>query len=270
MVIGTLDPNPTVNGKGLQSLQKSRVEVLSGLLEEECKTANEIYFKHVQTGLPFTTLKIAQTLDGRIASSNGQSKWITSKESRKFVHKLRSEHDAVVVGIGTVLADNPKLTVRMTHGRNPKRIVLDGSLRIPLKSNLLSDAFVENTLIFTKSGSSQKKIDNIRARGAQVLKVRSNAEGRLSLNPVLRRIAKEGIASVLVEGGSHIFSELLRKKLVDRVLVFIAPKIIGDGLNAIQNLGINNIDGSILFDEFKSRRIGTDVLFSGRISDRLI
>lgn len=266
VVIGTQDPNPTVNGKGLRSLRRGGVEVLSGLLEAECKAANEIYFKYVQTGLPFITLKIAQTLDGRIAGSNGQSKWITSKESRKFVHKLRNEHDAVLVGIGTVLADNPKLTVRMTRGRNPKRIVLDGSLRIPLKSNLLSDEFAENTVIFTKSGSPQNKIDKIRSQGAQVLKVRSNAEGRLSLKPVLRRIAKEGIASVLVEGGSLIYSELLKARLVDRVLVFVAPKILGDGLNAVQNLGINSLDRSILFDEFQIRRIGTDVLFSGRVS----
>jgi diaminohydroxyphosphoribosylaminopyrimidine deaminase/5-amino-6-(5-phosphoribosylamino)uracil reductase len=265
VVIGTSDPNPLVNGKGIEYLQERGVEVQVGFLENECRSLNEAYFKHVVTGLPLTTLKIAQTLDGKIATKTGSSQWITSEQARRYVHKMRSQNDAVLVGIGSVLSDDPHLTVRLVKGVNPKRIVLDSKLRIPLTASLLTSPLAYKTIIATTLNASWDKIQSIETRGVTVWVIESNSDGRIDLPTLWKKIGQEGITSVLVEGGSQIFSALLKSKLVDKIAVFIAPKILGDGLSAIQQLGIENLDQCINLVDFRKRQIGDDMLLSGRI-----
>lgn len=171
VVIGMPDPNPLVNGKGIEFLRSRGLEVRVGVLEEACKDLNEGFFKHVKTGRPLVTLKIAQTLDGKIAAADGNSKWITSEKSRRLVHKMRSQNDAVLVGIGTVLKDNPRLNVRLVRGRDPKRIVLDSTLKISLNSNFLSKSLVEKTIIATTSKAPRDKSRLIKNLGATVWKI---------------------------------------------------------------------------------------------------
>ncbi|MFQ5864445.1 MAG: bifunctional diaminohydroxyphosphoribosylaminopyrimidine deaminase/5-amino-6-(5-phosphoribosylamino)uracil reductase RibD [bacterium] len=270
VVIGTQDPNPLVNGKGIELLRNSGIDVRVGVLENECRALNEAYFKHVVTGLPLTTLKIAQTLDGKIATNAGNSQWITSKQARRYVHKMRSKHDAVLVGIGTVLSDDPNLTVRLVKGVNPKRVVLDSNLRISLNARLLSGPLAYKTIIATTLNASWEKIKSIEERGATVWVIESNSEGRVDLATLWKKLGQEGIASVLVEGGSQVFSACLKSKLVDKIAVFIAPKILGDGLSAVQHLEIESLDHSINLIDFRKEQIGDDVLLSGRLMTREI
>ena len=265
VVVGAVDPNPIVNGTGIQKLRESGLEVKVGVCEEMCQHLNEAYFKHILTGLPFTTLKIAQTLDGRIAASNGQSQWITGERSRRAVHKMRSQHDALLVGIGTVLADNPHLTVRLSRGVSPQRVVVDSRLRIPLGSHLLTDGLVEKTIIATTARASEKKIGSIRNSGARVWVVKANSEKRVNLRALWRKMGKEGIAAVLVEGGSRVVTSVLKNELADKIHVFLAPKILGDGLSAIENLGINNLTKAILLHDFKTQRLDGDLLITARL-----
>jgi diaminohydroxyphosphoribosylaminopyrimidine deaminase/5-amino-6-(5-phosphoribosylamino)uracil reductase len=265
VVIGTQDPNPLVNGKGIDLLRNHGIDVRVGVLENECRALNEAYFKHVVRGLPLTTLKIAQTLDGKIATNNGDSQWITSERARRYVHKMRSQNDAVLVGIGAVLSDDPELTVRLVKGVNPKRVILDSNLRMPLNARLLSGPLVYKTIIATTLNASWEKIKSIEEGGATVWVIESNAEGRVDLPTLWKKLGQEGIASVLVEGGSQVFSACLKAKLVDKIAVFIAPKILGDGLNAIQHLEIKDLDHSINLRDFRKQQIGDDVLLSGRL-----
>lgn len=265
VVIGTLDPNPLVNGKGIRYLREQGIEVETGVLEERCQELNRSFFKHVATGQPFVTLKIAQTIDGKIAARNGQPEWITSSASLKVVHKMRAENDAVLVGIGTVLADDPQLTVRLVRGQNPKRIVVDSQLRIPLESTLLTDEFVSKTIVATTELPSKEKAKHIEQRGASVWRVQKNAAGRVDLEALLTKIGQEGITSLLVEGGSEIYSSFLKAKLVDRVAIFIAPKILGEGVSAIQDLGISSVANSLLLRDFQKKRVGPDILLTGNL-----
>lgn len=265
VVIGTPDPNPLVNGKGIDFLRSRGLDVRVGVLEEACKDLNEGFFKHVKTGRPLVTLKIAQTLDGKIAAADGSSKWITSEKSRKLVHKMRSQNDAVLVGIKTVVKDNPRLTVRLAKGPNPKRIVLDSALKIPFETNLLTTPLVEQTIIATTSKASEEKITKIEDRGATVWKIRSDSKGQIDLEAVCKKMGSEGITSVLVEGGSLVFSAFLQKNLVDKIAIFVAPKILGHGLSAVHFNGISSVNSSLKLDKFEKRKIGEDVLLSGRI-----
>lgn len=266
VVLGTRDPNPLVSGKGVAYLCENGIEVRVGVLDKSCRELNEAYFKHVTTGLPLVTVKIAQTLDGKIAASNGKPAWITSESSRRLVHRMRSRHDAVLVGIGTVLADNPKLSVRLTAGASPKRIVLDSRLRIPLDANLLSDSHVKRTTIATSHQASKRKEGSIRKRGASVWRMNKEAHGGVSLPSVLRKMGEEGITSLLVEGGSEIFSGFFKANLVDKVSIFIAPKILGKGLSAIQDIGINSMAESVELQGLRRQQVGNDILLTGRIS----
>jgi len=265
VVVGAPDPNPLVDGKGIALLRKEGLEVKVGVLEEACRNLNEAFFKYVQTNSPLITLKIAQTLDGKIAAADGSSKWITSGKSRQFVHKMRSQNDAVLVGIGTVLKDNPRLTVRLAKGPNPKRIVLDSTLKIPLNSNFLTKPLVEKTIIATTSRASKEKIRNIKELGATVWTIKKDSKSRVDLSELCKKMGSEGITSVLVEGGSQIFSAFLQEQLADKIAIFIAPKIFGEGVSAVHFNGIHPLNASIKLSDFEKRKIGDDVLLTGRL-----
>jgi diaminohydroxyphosphoribosylaminopyrimidine deaminase/5-amino-6-(5-phosphoribosylamino)uracil reductase len=259
VVMGTLDPNPLVNGKGAQILRGQGIEVTVGVLEQGARALNNVYFYHTQTGLPFVTVKYAQSLDGRIATSRGDSHWISSEPSRKYAHRLRAQHDAIMVGIGTVLADDPQLTVKLVKGRNPLRICLDSTLRIPLNAQILRDD--GETLIVTTETNAQKKIEALHKQGKEVLVVRRGQDGRVALKALMKQLAERGISSVLVEGGQKVITSLLKEGLVNRMVVIAAPLILGRGIDGIGDLGITDLEGAIKPSSYKVSRIAEDVVF---------
>lgn len=259
VVIGALDPNPLVNGKGAQILRDHGIEVVEGVLEQEARALNEAYLHHTQTGLPFVTVKYAQSLDGRIATSQGNARWISSEASRKLAHRLRAQHDAIMVGIGTVLADDPLLTVRSVKGRNPLRICLDSRLRIPAHSKLLQDE--GRTLIVTTEKNAKKKIETLQKQGKEVLVAQKGQDGRVELGSVMKQLAEQGIASLLVEGGQKVITSLLQEGLVNRMVVITAPLILGKGIEGIGDLGITDLPGAIRPTSYKVSRAGEDVIF---------
>jgi diaminohydroxyphosphoribosylaminopyrimidine deaminase/5-amino-6-(5-phosphoribosylamino)uracil reductase len=222
--------------------------------------------KHSETGLPFVTVKFAQSLDGRIATVTGDSQWISSSAARRFAHQLRREHDAIMVGIGTVLADDPQLSVRLVRGRDPLRIVVDTSLRIPIAARVLADHAASHTLIVTSEAAEISREQEIASRGAEVLRLPADTvHSGVNIERLLEALARRGIASVLVEGGKGMITSLLAAHAVDRLVAVIAPKIIGKGIEAIGDLGITRLDDAIVFSSVKTRKLGPDTVFDGRL-----
>jgi diaminohydroxyphosphoribosylaminopyrimidine deaminase/5-amino-6-(5-phosphoribosylamino)uracil reductase len=265
-VLGTIDPSPSVNGKGVQTLNRLGVETKVGVLREECLRLNEVYFKYIQTGIPFVTLKFAQTLDGRIATTTGSSQWISSEPSLKVAHKLRSIHDAILVGIGTVLADNPRLTVRLVRGRSPTRVIVDSKLRTPLDSKVLQEQNLAPTIIATTPRPNEEKKVLLEKKGIEIVEVSKDEKGQVDLNDLLLKLGKRGITSVLVEGGSGIITSLLLKRLADKIVVAIAPKILGKGIEAVGALGILEIQKSLNLSFVKAYKRGSDLIIKGNLS----
>ncbi|MFQ5685959.1 MAG: bifunctional diaminohydroxyphosphoribosylaminopyrimidine deaminase/5-amino-6-(5-phosphoribosylamino)uracil reductase RibD [Candidatus Scalindua sp.] len=263
VVVGTPDPNPKVNGKGIKILRSKGVKVDVGILDTECKQLNERYFKFIKSGIPYVTVKYAQTLDGRVATKTGDSQWISSEASRKYVHSLRSTNDCVMVGAGTVTADNPQLTVRHVKGKNPLRIIVDSKLRIPVKSSVLTDNNSHLTIVATTSSAPSGKVTAVKKLGVEVLIIKKVKSGRVSLLSLLKELGRRDITSVLVEGGSEIITSLLKANLVDKMIIPIAPKIIGKGLEAIGDLNINKMKDAIQFSSFKTMKKGDDLIFEG-------
>jgi len=267
VVIGTVDPNPLVNGRSIESLNQRGIETKVGVMEEECRELNGVYFKYTQTGLPLVTLKFAQTLDGRIASATGDSRWISSESSRMLVHRLRSLHDAILVGVGTVLTDDPKLTVRLVKGRNPLRIVVDSRLRIPLSARVLKDQDVAPTIIATTARADEAKLSSLKEMGVEVLTVDEDETGGVDLNGLLKSLGKRGISSILVEGGAGIITSFLRQQLADRVMIFIAPKIMGKGIEAVGDLGIRDVGHALKLSFVKTYKRGEDLVIEAKVRD---
>lgn len=259
IVCATLDPNPNVNGAGVRRLRQAGIEVKLGVLEDKARKLNEIYFKRIVSGIPFVALKIAQTLDGKIATPNGDSKWITQRDSRRFVHTLRKQMDAVLVGINTVTKDNPKLTTREVKGRSPLRIVLDSKGRIPLNSNLLKENKDNKTIVIVTRKNAEGKLKN----KAQIWKVKSNYQGRISLKTFLKLAAQKGVSSILVEGGNEVFTSFLKEKLVDKIYCFVSPKIIGDGISSFGNLNTKKIKDALKLRDVELRKFSNDILLTG-------
>ena len=265
VLVGTLDPNPSVNSKGIKTLKSKGIKVDIGILEDECRELNEHYFKFIKSGIPYVTIKYAQTLDGRIATKTGNSQWISSEALRKYVHRLRAVNDCIMVGVGTVIADDPQLTVRYAKGHNPLRVVVDSKLRIPVKSSVLRDNNSHLTIIATTSKAPSRKVTAVKNLGAEVLVVKKDKNGGVSLRGLLRELGKRGITSVIVEGGSEIVTSLLKANLVDKMMILTAPKIMGKGVEAIGDLGVCKIKDTIKFSSFKTMRKGDDFVFEGTI-----
>lgn len=215
---------------------------------------------------PFVTVKVAQSLDGRIATTTGDSQWITGTEARSFAHQLRSEHDAILVGIGTVLKDDPQLTVRLVEGSDPLRIVVDTHLRIPATAKVLANRAAHHTLIVTSKSADAARVSEIEKLGAEVLRCAAQKNGLgIDLVSLLGELGARNIRSVLVEGGKGIVTSLLRAGAVDRVVAIIAPKIIGQGIEAIGDLGFTSLNDAIVFSSVSTRRLGSDIVIDGRI-----
>ena len=263
VVAGMVDPNPLVSGKGIRRLRRAGVQVDVGLLEAECHQLNEAFIKYITRRIPFVVLKLAASLDGKIATSRGDSRWITGVAARHYVHRLRNQVDAVLVGIGTVLADDPELTCRVRGGRNPLRIVLDRHLRIPLTARLLRQADAEKTIVVTGPRAPGKKIKALEDLGARVWRVPLVRSG-LSFSLLLKRLGRLGLLSVMIEGGGTTAGRALQENVVDKVLFFYAPKILGgDGRDMIGALGIKQVSRCRRIRDVEVKRFGPDLLISG-------
>jgi diaminohydroxyphosphoribosylaminopyrimidine deaminase/5-amino-6-(5-phosphoribosylamino)uracil reductase len=266
VVIGTSDPNPKVNGRSIAILKQKGIETNVGVLKEECQSLNEAYFKYIQTGIPYVTLKFAQTLDGRIATSIGDSKWISSATSLKWAHRLRSLHDAVLVGVGTVLEDDPQLTVRLVKGRNPVRVVVDSRLRIPLNSKILKDLENAPTVVAATSQADIERAFALNIMGIEVLTTGEDSEGMVDLKELLKKLGEQNISCVLVEGGATTITSFIRQGLADKIIAIIAPKIMGEGVEAVGELGILKVGRALKLSFDKVYRKGEDIIIEASIS----
>jgi diaminohydroxyphosphoribosylaminopyrimidine deaminase/5-amino-6-(5-phosphoribosylamino)uracil reductase len=263
VVCGTVDPFPEVSGKGVTRLRNAGVNVTCGVLEEACRELNRVFFKLVRTGLPWVTIKMAQSLDGRIAAASGSSKWISSETSRRSVHRMRSRYDAVLVGAGTVLADDPELTVRLVRGRHPRRIVVDGRLRIPMEARVLDGS--AGAIVITSRTAPRSTVHRLRRRGVVVYEVAGSPE-RLPLRNALKRLVREQqIASVLVEGGAFTVGEFLRQRLADDLILFVAPRIMGSGKTAVEAHLAATVGHAPRLHEWSIGKSGDDLVVRGRL-----
>jgi diaminohydroxyphosphoribosylaminopyrimidine deaminase/5-amino-6-(5-phosphoribosylamino)uracil reductase len=234
VVVASKDPNPLVSGRGIHQLREAGIQMKIGVLQKEAEFLNEKFFKFIKTGLPFVGLKLAQTIDGKIADVAGKSKWITSEEARKKVHCLRNEYDAVLVGVNTVLKDNPELTVRLVHGKNPMRVVVDGRLSLPASRAIFNTAVAPTWLLTSTTAMKThcQKVQKLASQGVRVIGISTSYS--FSAELILRTLSAEGVSSVLVEGGAYTTAEFIKQSLADKLYLFIAPKILGGGLEAFQ------------------------------------
>ena len=263
VVAGMMDPNPLVGGRGFRELKRAGIKVRVGLLEEECRTLNEAFIKYVTRRLPFVTLKLAASLDGKIAVVTGDARWISSETSRRMVHKLRNQVDAIVAGVGTVLADDPQLTCRIPNGRNPWRVILDSRLRIPLAASLLRQTDPERSIIVTSDRSSRQRVRAIESLGAQVWRLRLRRR-KIPWTAILRKLAAKDVLSVMIEGGATTAAWALREKAVDKIMFFYGPIILGgDGRVMIDALGVKRVRRALRVQRTRVRKSGTDILVSG-------
>lgn len=266
VVVGAKDPNPGVPGRGSQFLKEHGIEVTLGVLEEECRTLNEAFNKYITARRPFLIAKSAITLDGWTGTSTGQSRWITNEKSRQFVHRLRAQADAVLVGVGTVLADNPRLTVRLRHStkKQPMRIIVDTHLRTPLDARVLDRISNSQTLIAIGPDVSREVLERHEKSGSTVV-VCPVDQGRIDLTALMDILAAREITSILVEGGSSIIGSVLRKALVDKYYIFMAPKILGggNGIPMAAGIGPKSMDGCIGLRDMQVRRFDDDIMIVG-------
>ena len=263
VVAGMKDPNPLVAGQGFARLRRAGIRVRSGLFGDECRTLNEAFVKFITRRLPFMTLKLAASLDGKIATVTGVARWISGPQSRALVHRMRDQVDAVLVGSGTVIADNPQLTCRIRGGRNPGRILLDGRLRIRPSARLFHQRDPGKTIVATGTRAPPAKVRALEARGAKVWRFPLR-RGEIPWMALLRRLADSGIVSVMIEGGATVAASALRAKVVDKLIFFYAPKILGgDGKAMIDELGIRRVDHSLRIRRLTIQKSGGDLLVSG-------
>ncbi len=262
--VGMSDPNPLVCGKGLDILRAAGIDVFTGILERECSRINEGFVKHVTTGLPFVILKSALTLDGKTATSTGDSKWITSEKSRRYVHKLREMVDGIMVGVGTVIADDPQLTCRLKGiRRDPVRIIVDSRLRIPPGARVLRHDTGSVTCIATTVRGSER-IAELEKSGVEIITCKDD-NGRVDLADMMRQLGERGLQSILLEGGRELAGEAMRLGLIDKYMLFYAPKLLGgcDGLGLFAGKGVERMEEARKLNEISITRFGDDWLVQG-------
>lgn len=264
VVIGMRDPNPKVSGKGIEILNSHGIKVIEGVLEEEVKKLNEFYIKYITTSRPFVILKIAMTLDGKIATPLGESKWITSEKSRKFVHLMRSRVDALLSAYGTVLKDNPMFTSRIKRGKNPLRVIIDPELRIPLNYHVYNPP--PNTIaVVHEKKLNDKNVKHLMHRGIEIVFFSSE---KVDLQWLMEELGKRQITSLMIEAGSSLNSYALWSGIVDKVMIFIAPKIIG-GAQSYPSIGgkiYKNLDEAFEIKDLKIRRFEGDIFIEGYLN----
>lgn len=260
-VIAMKDPNPKVSGRGIAELEAAGIKTTCCVLEDRARLLNEAYVKHITTNMPFVTLKAAMTLDGKIATPEGQSKWITSEPARNIVHRLRASSDAIITGIGTVAADDPELTARIRGARQPFRVVIDPTLRIADGSRVLQTP-PETIIVTRENGGALARA--LVARGVRIL----GYKGTLDLKWLLGELGSMGMNSVLIEAGSTLNAYALMEGVVDRVMIFVAPKIIGGAASfpVVGGAAFRKLQDAIMVGDMKVRRVGPDLLIEGRLT----
>ena len=262
-VVGCLDPYPPVRGRGIAILSKAGIAVETGVLENECRALNEGFITRVTRRRPFGILKLATSLDGRIAATSGDSQWISSARSRAIVHRWRRECDAVVVGAGTVVTDNPRLTCRMVRGRDPVRVVVDARLRTPHAALIFTERSNTTAMLVTLRKNVQRARRRYANGRVEVIGC-AGRDGEINLKAMMAEFARRGWCKVLFEGGAHLAGSALRARIIDRVAFFIAPKVLGAGLPAVQGLDTHRVREAIGLANVSLRRIGGDLLIEGR------
>ena len=267
VVVGMNDPNPGVEGGGNDFLRSQGLDVLSGVLEEECRRLNRPFIKHIQQGLPWVILKAGLSLDGRIAVASGQCSWITNTLSRAHVHRLRDKVDCIMIGVGTALADDPSLTTRLTgkrKGQDPLRVVLDSNLRLSASAKMLTQTSEAETWIFCGPQPDPVKVEDLSIAGAKVIPTPIDGHGQIDLKMVLKALGKDQKNSVLVEGGGQVHGSLLRQGLVDQVNLFLAPIFLGgDSIPVVSGLGLHKVQEASRLEDLKFRRFGDDLMVEG-------
>ncbi len=263
VVLSVKDPNPLVNGKGIRQLRKAGIEVETGLLKTEAKHLNDIYLGYHRNRRPYVILKLAQSLDGRIATLSGDSRWLSSRQSRRFAHRLRAEVDAVVVGAETVRRDNPALTVRHVSGPDPYRIIISESLSIPARSNLIANNSDLKTIVASTSKSLKRFSTSRRTNSPIMWTVKRTGKGRLDLSDFVSKANDFGLQSILVEGGAGLATSFLRAGLVDRLVLITAPVLIGHGVNSLNDLGIRRISKGVKLQGTRGFSSGPDRILIG-------
>jgi len=269
VVIGMEDPNPLVRGRGVESLKGAGIDVDVGILEKECRGLNEAFCKYIMKKEPFVILKVAASLDGRIAVRDGDSKWISGELSRRFVHRMRDQTDGVVVGIGTVLRDDPILTARIKKGRDPYRIILDSRLRIPEEAKVIENS-PSKAIIVTTELAARDRVQKLEKKGIRILIVDSK-EGRVDLKACLSKLGEMGMMSLLVEGGSRINGAFLDEGLIDKIFLFFSPKLIGDGEapGIFGGVGKRALKEAFPLNRVRVKRIGEDILVEGYLNSNV-
>lgn len=268
VVIGMIDPNPLVAGKGIEILRSNGIEVTTGIMDTEIKKTNEIFIKYITHKKPFCIMKTAMTMDGKIATSIGESKWISNEKSRAYVHEVRHMVTGIMVGIGTVLNDDPELTTRREGiiSKNPIRIIIDSTAKIPIDSKVLKCDKKTKTIVVTTEFAKDTKIEAIKQKGAQVIVIPSK-NSRVNLNYLMRVLGDMGIDSILLEGGSTLNYSALEEGIVDKVITFISPKIFGGttGKTPVGGQGIEYVSDAILLTDMKVTRFNEDIMIEGYV-----
>ncbi len=269
VVAAMTDPNPMVCGRGFTLLQQAGIEVVSDLLHHEAERLNEVFIKYITTRKPFVIVKVAMTLDGRIATAKGESRWISGDAARKEVHRLRSEVDAILVGIGTVLADDPMLITHREGAKNPIRVVIDPALRTSPHAKIITSLALAPTVLFTTSRASSSKVDRLKRQGVQV-EVLPYSRGEIPFDMILKKLGSKGITSVLVEGGGRVNGMLFRSGEADKTIFYIAPTLLcgDDAKSVIAGSAIQTLAEAVAIDDLMVRKVGKDLRIEGYVRKR--
>jgi diaminohydroxyphosphoribosylaminopyrimidine deaminase/5-amino-6-(5-phosphoribosylamino)uracil reductase len=271
VIVGMIDPNPEVAGRGISILEENGIKVVTGILKEEIEELNEVFIKYITKNEPFCWLKYAMTLDGKIASYTGDSRWITNEKSRAYVHEIRHRAMGIMVGIGTVIADDPMLNTRLAkkEGKDPVRIIVDSKCRIPSEAKVLNNDSDMKTIVVVTTEAKESDMNRVQRKGAEII-VASAKKGKVDIEYLFKRLGKMGIDSILIEGGGELSFSALEAGVVDKVLAFVAPKLIGgkDAATPVGGKGIEYMRDALELSDIKINMFEEDIMIEGKLKGR--